>query len=469
MKTTVKGNYAEGSISRNIIGLALPIVVAELVNVLYNIVDRVYIGHIEGIGTASLTGIGICMPLISLLSAFAALSGMGGSPIFSIARGHGDEGRAKHILETDFTMLLINAAILMFVFVPTKAWCLNILGGDAETLPYAVDYFGIYIWGTPFVLITLGMNSFINAQGFPKIGMCTVIIGALLNIILDPVFIFVLGMNVQGAAIATVISQCISAAWVVRFLLFKAPINISKLRLDVSCAVSILKLGVTGFTFKITNSLTQAVINITLKAWGGEMATMYIAAMSIVSSLREVTWQPISGVVEGFKPVASYNFGARLYDRVRESIKFTLKVALAVGLVLWGLLMVFPAQIAGLFTDDEELIRICVPCIRSFFCFYFLMCFMSTSQSTFIALNMPKQAVFFSLNRKVLLIVPLTIFLPYFIGVSGVFWAESISEIIGATICFVAMYLTVWRHLGNWEEYQKEKQSKKKLHVRKEY
>ena len=460
-----QGNFAEGSIPKNILSMAGPLIIAELVSVIYNIVDRIYIGHIPDIGTAAFSGVGICLPIVSFVSAFSSLSGMGGAPLFAIARGHGDEKQAQNTMETAFTMLVANSVILMLVLMPLLKMILNVLGSDSDTLPYAYSYMMIYMVGTPFILLSVGMNPFINAQGYARTGMLTIVLGAALNIVLDPIFIYGLKMDVRGAALATVISQFISACWVLRFLLLKAPIRVRRLQIDKSIMKSILRLGATGFTMKITNSLTQAVINMTLKAWGGDLSYLYIASMSIISSIREVTWLPMQGFVEAYKPVASYNYGARRYDRVKEAIRFVISVNLSVGFIMWGVIQFATEPLIRLFTADEVLIANTVPCMRAFFRFYFLMALMISSQNTFVALNMPKRSIFFSLNRKVILVVPLTIILPYFVGVMGAFHAEALSQLFGATLCFVAMVLTVYRHLDNWEEYQ---ESKKKSSIIKE-
>jgi len=456
-----QGNFAEGSIPRNILSMAGPLIIAELVSVIYNIVDRIYIGHIPDIGTTAFSGVGICLPLVSLVAAFASLSGMGGSPLFAIARGHGDEKQAKNILETDFTMLLCNSALLMLVLMPLLKPVLSVLGSDADTLPYAYSYMFIYMIGTPFVLISIGMNPFINAQGFARTGMLTVVIGAVLNIILDPIFIFGLKMDVRGAALATILSQFVSAVWVLHFILKRAPLRVERLHIDWTVSKNILRLGATGFTMKVTNSLTQAVINMTLKAWGGELAYLYIASMSIISSIREVSWLPMQGFVEAYKPVASYNYGAGRYDRVKEAIRFILTVNVSVAILMWCVIQFATEPLIRLFTSDAALIENTIPCMKAFFRFYFLMALMISSQNTFVSLNMPKKSIFFSLNRKVILVVPLTIILPYFVGVMGAFHAEALSQLFGATLCFVAMYLTVYRHLDNWEEYQAEKAEKR--------
>ncbi len=444
-----KGDFGQGSVSSTIIRLSLPIMAAELVHVLYNLVDRMFLGHMEETGTAAITGIGVVFPLITLINAFAALCGMGGSPLAAIARGEGDNERAQRIMETAFTMLVaIGAAltVILFIFAPPL---LSLLGGDENSLPYAVSYFRIYVIGTIPVMISLGMNRFINAQGFAQIGMMTVIIGAVLNLILDPILIYALDMGVEGAALATVISQTVSAAWVIFFLRGSKPINrLERFCFDVGYFKKILKLGVTGFTFRMTNSITQALINVTLKAWGGVDSTLYVGAMSVIHSLREVAMLPASGFVSGAEPVMSYNYGAKKYDRVADTIRFTFFAALIVNLIGWCLFMFLPKPLTRIFTDDEALIDTTMRCMRVFFLAYPFMTLQNIGQHTFVSLNYPKHAFFFSLLRKIGLIVPFTLLLPgWGLGVMGPFWAEVISELVGATATFTAMYFIVWKKM----------------------
>lgn len=302
-----RGDFSHGSIPGNILRLAVPITIAELIHVLYNVVDRMYIGHIPGTGTAALTGIGISLPLITLITAFAGLCGTGGAPLCSIARGKGRDSEAQAITETAFTLLLVFAAVLTGVLFFARKPLLCLMGADAETLPYAMEYFTIYLFGTVFVLINLGMNPFINAQGFSKVGMCTVLIGAVLNILLDPLFIFTFNLGVRGAAYATVISQFFGSVWVVLFLTGRrVTLPLRRLRLNWTYSLQILQLGATGFAFKITNSITQALVNATLRQWGGADSTLYIGAMSIINSLREVITQPVTGLTGGTQPVMGY-------------------------------------------------------------------------------------------------------------------------------------------------------------------
>lgn len=443
------GDFSKGKVSSAILRIGLPMMAAEFVNVLYNLVDRMYIGHLEGTGTVALTGIGICFPLISLISAFSGFCVSGGAPLSSIARGAGQDEKAKRIQETAFTLMLMVGLFLTLLLFPLAPTLLRLLGGDDETLPYALSYFRIYVLGSVPVLITLGMNSFINAQGFAKTGMLTVIISAVINIILDPIMIYVFNMGVAGAALATVISQLAGAVWVILFLTGKRPhLRITRLLIDVSALKDILKLGITGFTFRMTNSLTQAIVNIMLKAWGGALSTIYVGAMSLISSVREFTFLPANGITNGAQPVMGFNYGAKLYRRVSDAIRFSFLCALCVNTVIWALMMLVPSVMFRVFTDDEQLISVAVHCVRIYFGVFPFMAMQMAGQYTFVALNYPKYALFFSLLRKVFLIVPLTLLLPGLgMGVDGVFWAEFISQLVGATACFLTMRHVIWRHL----------------------
>lgn len=422
---------------------------AELVVVLYNLVDRAYIGHMGETSTFAITGLGVCFPLITLISAFASLGSTGGTTLATIARGEKDDPKATRMMETCFTFLLITGAILTVVLYLLAPWLLEILGGDENSLSYAIDYFRIYVIGTIPVLISLGMNPYINAQGFPKIGMLTVIIGAVLNIGLDPLFIFTFGMGIRGAALATVLSQSVSALWVILFLRSKnPPLRLTRLCIDRSQIGGMLKLGATGFTFRVTNSITQAIVNIMLKAWGGPLSTLYVGAMSLTNSVREVMSLPNGGLTNAGQNVESYNYGAKKYDRVSKSIRFILVSSLLVDIAAWAVIRFIPTPLMRIFSDDPELIKLTVHCARIYFLAFPFMAMQTTGQTTFVALNYPKQALFFSLLRKIILVAPLTILLPNIgLGVDGVFWAETISQFTGATICFLTMYFTVWRKL----------------------
>lgn len=444
-KTKDKSDFSQGSIPSNILRIGLPIMVAEFVNVFYNLIDRMYIGHIKGIGTSALSGVGLCLPLITIISGFANLFATGGAPLFSIARGKKESVTAQKLLNTSFSMLLLTGVALSTVLLLFLKPILFLIGADAETFPFAYGYFIIYGFGTVFSMISLGMNAFINSQGFSGIGMGTVLIGAVLNLVLDPIFIFALDMGVQGAAIATVISQFFSAAWVLRFLLGKKAIfKYNRFEIDPACARKIVSLGIAGFAFKITTGLAQAVSNAMLKLFGAGLSTLYVGAMSIINSLRSVSNQPIFAISHGSQPIISFNYGAKQYDRVIDSIKFVTFATLLYNFVSFLLLQCVTVPLIRVFSQDTELIHVAKRCIQIYFGAYVFMALMQTGQSTFVALNMPKHALFFSIFRKIILIIPLTLILPRTrFGVDGVFYAELFSEVIGASACYITMLSTV--------------------------
>ena len=446
----IKGDFSKGKVSALIVKLGLPIMLAELVHVLYNIVDRMYIGHLpEPEGTVALTGLGVCFPLITLIGAFANLCSTGGATLCTIARGEGDDERAGRIMQTAFSFLLLIGAALTVLLFATAPWTLTVLGGNETSLPYAMDYFRIYVIGTIPVLISLGMNSFINSQGFPRVGMMTVIIGAALNIVLDPLFIYLFHMGVRGAALATVLSQTVSALWVLRFLTGKRPpVRLRGVGIDAAELKNVVKLGVTGFMFKVTNSVTQAIVNVMLKAWGGPLSQLYIGAMSLINSMREIMSLPINGVTQGGQAVMSYNYGAKKYRRVSEGIRFVLLGGLTINTLMWVMTMFFPQLLIRIFTDDEALVGLAIRCARIYFGAFPFMALQVTGQHTFVALNHPKHALFFSTLRKLILVAPLTLLLPGLgLGVEGVFWAEFISQLVGASACFTTMYFVIWRKM----------------------
>ena len=447
--TTRKGDFSRGRVSQNILRLGLPMMLAELVHVLYNIVDRMYIGHMPQGGTIALTGLGICFPLITLIGAFANLCSTGGATLATIARGGEEDGKAERIMGTSFTVLLMIGVFLSVTLYLSAPMTLLLLGGDEETLPAALGYFRIYVLGTIPVLISLGMNPFINAQGFPRIGMMTVIIGAALNIVLDPLLIYTAGMGIEGAALATVLSQTASALWVLAFLRSRrAPLRLTRLVIDGEQLKGIVKLGLTGFTFRVTNSLTQAIVNIMLKAWGGALSTLYVGAMSLINSIREIVSLPNNGLVAGGQNVMSYNYGAKEYRRVSESIRFIFLSGLSINILMWALIMFLPRPLISVFTSDEELIGKTVECARIYFGAFPFMALQLTGQSTFVSLNRPAHALVFSMLRKVVLVTPLTLLLPGLgLGVHGVFWAETISQLTGASACFITMYMLIWKKM----------------------
>ena len=444
-----KGDFSQGSVGKIIFRLSLPIMLAELVHLAYNIVDRLFISHMEGVGTAALTGVGVAFPLISLITAFAQLFGTGGAPLASIARGEGDMEKSARIQETSFTALLITGAAVTVIMFFGAPYFLPLLGGDEETLPFALDYFSIYVFGTIPVMISLGMNSFINGQGFAKVGMVTVILGAAMNIALDPLLIYTAGMGVAGAAVATVISQLASAIWVVLFLTGKRPVvRIRRLGISGPDLKAITKLGATGFMFKATNSIVQAIVNVVLKAWGGAASTLYIGSMTIINSIREITLCPCNGISFGATPVMSFNYGAKKPERVIQAMKVMLFSTLIINTIFWAIMVFAPGWMFSLFTSDPELIATGSVCARIYFVAFPLMTLQLTGQNTFTSLNFPKYALFFSLLRKIILVAPLTLILPHLgVGVLGPFWAETVSQVIGSIACFTTMYFVVWKKL----------------------
>ena len=440
-------DFSQGSVRRNIVRLAVPMTLAQLINVLYNIVDRIYIGHIEEGNVLALTGVGVCLPVITMIIAFANLVGMGGGPLFSIERGKGEEQEAEYILGNSFVLLILFGIALTAVGLVIKRPLLYLLGASDQTYPYAGSYMTIYLFGTIFVLVSLGLNSFINAQGFGRTAMVTVALGAGLNVLLDPLFIFVFGLGVRGAAIATVISQFAAAVWTLRFLLGKRAVirlRRDRLGLEVKRVFRIMGLGVSGFTMSVTNSLVQMVCNSTLQQFGGDL---YVGVMTIVNSVREVTVMPVSGISSGAQPVMGYNYGAGRYDRVRQSIRFMSFTTILYTLIAWLAVFLFPEIFLGIFSSDPSVIQAGTGCLHIYYFGFFMMALQFCGQTTFTGLGFSGRAVFFSIFRKVVIVVPLTLLLPYVggLGVKGVFWAEPISNFIGGGACFLTMYLTVYR------------------------
>ena len=439
------GDFTQGKIPAVIMGMALPLIAAQLVNVLYNIVDRIYIGHIPSIGAHALTGVGVALPVITILSAFAGLFGQGGAPLFSIARGKGDDALAGRIMGNSMTMLLTSSAVLAVLVRLVSRPVLLSLGAGEYTLGYALDYLHIYLLGTPLVFITLGMNSYVNAQGFARRGMMTVMLGAAANIALDPLFIFVLGMGVRGAALATVLSQAVSAAWCTLFLCSNkasVPLRRRNMGLRAKIVGRIVSLGVSNFMAQATNSVIQAVGNRELAFFGGEL---YIGAMTIINALRTAFFQMILGMAAGMQPVLGYNYGAERRERVLECIRFTSAVAVGFMALTWLLLETIPTPFVRIFTDEPALIDIAVPSVRIYYSAIFFMALQLVAQNVFTGLGRARQAVFFSLFRKVVIEAPLMVLLPRWgLGAAGVFWSEPVSDVIGGLAAYTTMLLTVY-------------------------
>ncbi len=438
-------DFTKGRMGENILSQALPLTLAQLVQLLYNVVDRVYIGHMgDGSGLA-LTGVGLAFPIITLIMAFTALFGMGGAPLFSIARGQKDEVRAQKILGNVTALLGLSSLALMAGCFLLKRPLLYLFGASDASFGYADAYLAVYLLGTPFSMVTSGLNGFINAQGFPRVGMMTTIIGALLNLALDPVFIFALDMGVSGAALATIISQAVSAIWVLRFLTGpRAALRIRRenLRIDRALTGQIAGLGASGFVMQGTNFLVQIASNTMLQSHGGDL---YVGVMTVLTSVREVVSMPIMGLSNGSQPVLSYNYGAGRNDRVKAGIRFTIAAGLGYTCVAWALVMLFPRAIFGVFSGDPAMLSIGPKALNMYFFGFACMAFQFAGQSVFLALGQAKKAICFALLRKVVIVVPLTLLLPTLgFGADGVFLAEPASNIIGGIICFIVMMRTVY-------------------------
>lgn len=429
--------------------MAIPMILAQLINLLYNVVDRIYLGHIPGADSLAMTGVGLTLPVISIIAAFANLYGMGGAPLFSMAWGGKDPERAKTVMGNAFAMLLWTGVALGLACYVLRRPVLYLFGASDATYVYADDYLTIYLMGTLFVMISQGMNYFINAQGFGVIGMLTVSIGAVLNLLLDPVLIFVLGLGVKGAAIATVISQGVSALWAMMFLKGRRaiiPISQESMRLSWPVVGEIISLGMSGFVMQITNSVAQIMGNVMLQRWGGDL---YVGIMTVTNSVREVMTMPLMGLANGAKPVMSFNYGAKRYDRVKSAIRFITVVCILLSVGVWALLFFCPRFFMELFNDDPVLIEAGIPAMRLYFSGIFMMSLQFAGQATFTALGCAKQAVFFSTFRKVAIVAPLTVILPnlWQLGTNGVFLAEPISNYVGGLACYITMLCVVGKKL----------------------
>lgn len=449
-------DFENGTVTGNIIGAALPMLVAQILNLLYNIVDRIYIARIPEVGTAALGAVGLCFPLIVIISAFANLFGSGGAPLFSIFRGKKEEQQAIHIMNTSFSMLCFSAVILMVIGLTFAHPLLTLFGASKAALTYAVPYMMIYLIGTLPSMIAVGMNPFINAQGYSVIGMSSVAIGAVANLLLDPLFIFALGFGVCGAAIATVISQCLSAVFVLIFLTKKAELKVRFLRRNelsqsLDYAKNIISLGTAGFIMQLTNSLVTICCNNVLSVTGGDI---YISVMTIVSSVRQLVETPIYAINEGTSPILSYNYGAGRPFRVRKAGIVMGIMIFGYTAVMWSLIILAPGALIQVFSSDATLIQDSIPALKQYFAAFIFMDLQYIGQTVFKSLNKKKQAIFFSLLRKVFIVVPLTYLMPYamHMGTDGVFLAEPMSNIIGGSLCFITMLCTVLPELKRMEK-----------------
>ncbi len=414
------------------IQMAVPSIVAQTINILYSIIDRIYIGHIEGIGRNALTGVGLTLPIITLISAFSAFVGAGGAPLAAIFMGKGDKKRAEQILGCGIFMLGVFTVILMAVFYLFRIPLLYLFGASDQTIGYADRYLSFYLIGTLMVQLALGLNPFIISQGQARIGMLTVLVGAAANIILDPIFIFVLHMDVMGAAIATVISQTVSAVWILIFLAGKrSAIRIKReyIRPDIKNSRIIFSLGISPFIMRSTESLISVVMNRGLQKYGGDL---YVGSLTIMQSLIQFISAPIAGFTQGVQPIISYNFGAGLFDRVKKAYRAMIGTVVVYGFISTGIVMLFPEFFAGLFAEDAELIALTGRVIPLFLCGMLVFGLQQGIQPTFLATGQAKISLFLAMLRKVILLVPLAIILPHWLGVWGVYIAEPVSDIISA-------------------------------------
>ncbi|MBQ8554588.1 MAG: MATE family efflux transporter [Clostridia bacterium] len=446
--TAQENDFSVGSVKRRIVAQAVPLTMAQVVQLLYNVVDRIYIGHLPEVGSVALTGLGVTFPVIVLIAAFTSLFGTGGTPLFSIARGRHEDEEAEKIIGNVFA-LLVSASVILFVFCYVlRRPILFLFGASEVSYAYADEYLRIYLFGTLFSMLVTGLNGFINAQGFPRIGMLTTILGAVINIVLDPLFIFVLDMGVRGAALATVISQAISAVWAMRFLTGPQAILRLKrqhIRIDAGRTRDIVTMGLPGFVMQGTNSLVQIVCNNQLQMYGGDL---YVGIMTVLNSVREILSLPVGGISNGAQPVLGYNYGARRPERVREGIRFMALLGVAYTLLAWLVVMLIPRQLMAIFSSDAQTIAVGAGMLNLYFFGFVFMAFQFVGQSTFQGLGKARQAIFFSLLRKAMIVVPLTLLLPRIgFGVQGVFLAEPISNAIGGLACFITMWVTVYRKL----------------------
>ena len=419
--------------------LAVPTVVAQLVNMLYNIIDRIYIGHIPEEGSLALTGVGVCMPIIMVISAFAALISSGGAPKASINMGKGDNESAEKILGGCFALQLVISAVLTAVLLIWNEDLLLAFGASENTVSYAVNYMNIYAIGTVFVQLTLGMGAFINAQGFTKIGMITVLIGALSNIILDPIFIFAFGMGVRGAALATILSQAISCVWVISFLCGKKTylrLKVSNMKIDFKLVLPCVALGLATFIMHSSESVISVCFNSSLLKYGGDIA---VGAMTILISVAQFALLPMQGIAQGAQPILSYNFGAKNVDRVKKAYKLLLTSCLVYSVVLWALVMLIPKTFAGVFTPDAALIDFTAKALRVYGAVMFLFGIQIACQMTFVALGNAPCSIVVAVVRKFVLLLPLIYLMPSLVAdkTMGVYLAEPVADFIAVTFTAV--------------------------------
>lgn len=422
--------------------LAVPTVIAQLINMLYNIVDRIYIGHMPGDGSLALTGVGVCMPIIMIVSAFAALVSSGGAPRASIYMGKNDMNSAEKTLGNCFSLQIVVSVILTAILLIWNRELLLAFGASENTIAYAVDYMNVYAIGTIFVQLTLGMNSFITAQGFTKISMISVVIGAVINIILDPIFIFAFDMGVKGAALATIISQAVSCVWVLRFLCSKnSLLRLKKqhLRLDFKVILPCIALGTAAFVMQASESVISVCFNSSLLRYGGDIA---VGAMTILTSVMQFAMLPLQGIAQGAQPITSYNYGAKNADRVRKTFRILLITCLTYSVLLWAAIMLAPELFVKIFTPDAALTAFTAPALRIYFGGMFLFGIQIACQMTFTSLGKAASSIVVAVVRKFVLLIPLIYIVPHFVSdpTMGVYLAEPIADVIA--VAFTTILFT---------------------------
>ena len=427
-------------VGKLLLNLALPTVTAQLINMLYNIVDRIYIGHIPKAGAMALTGVGVCMPLIMIVAAFAALVGNGGSPRASIAMGKGDNESAEKILGNCFTLQIVISVILTAVLLIWNRDFLMAFGASEDTIEYGVSYMNIYAVGTIFVQLTLGMNAFITAQGFAKTGMLSVLIGAVANIVLDPIFIFGMNMGVRGAALATIISQSLSCVWVLHFLFGKKTflrIQTKNLKLKGSIIFPCIALGSSVFVMQASESIISICFNSSLQGYGGDIA---VGAMTILTSVMQFAMLPLQGLGQGAQPIISYNYGARNKKRVKSAYELLLKVSLLYSVLLWAMVMLFPRAFAGLFTSDTALMDFTESALRIYVAALFIFGIQMACQMTFMSIGNAKASIIVAVMRKFVLLIPLIYLMPQIFTADktkAVYMAEPVADILAVTFTVI--------------------------------
>lgn len=454
MQTDREERMGTERIGKLMLAMAIPSVIAQVINILYSIVDRIYIGHIQGVGMEALTGVGVTFPVITLISAFSAFAGAGGAPLAAIWLGKGDRKRAERILGNGVTMLLFFTVALMVVFYAFGRPLLYVFGASDATIGYALDYINIYLMGTVFVELALGLNAFIISQGQARTAMLAVLIGAVANIVLDPVFIFVFHMGVKGAARATVISQALSALWTVGFLVSKKSsltIKWEAMKPDFHVIGSVMGLGVSPFIMRATESLISIVLNSGLQRYGGDI---YVGSLTIMQSVMQMYSAPLGGFTQGIQPIISYNFGAGKFDRVKKLYRSMIAVSFLFAAGATLLVMIFPAFFAGMFTNDQALIDLVAQMMPIFMCGMLIFGLQQGIQPTFLALGQAKISLFIATFRKVILLVPLALILPLKFGVMGIYYAEPISDFTSATVA-VILFLTHIKKIVSRETLEK--------------